>query len=187
VAEGARDRMVDSAVKLLAMQGFQGTSFSSVLDDSGAPRGSIYHHFPGGKDELVLAAIERSGNRAAAIVDGFRGRPADEIVRAFVALWRGVLTISDFRAGCSVLGATVSASEPAIVDRAEEVFRSWESKLADVFETASIERSVAEDLGTLLIASCEGAVVICRAERSFTPLDRVERSLLRLVAASVAA
>ena len=182
MAESARDRMVDSAIKFLATQGFQGASFSSILEDSNAPRGSIYHHFPGGKDELILAAIDRSGRRAEQIVEGFRGRSAEGIVTSFVALWRSILLMSDFRAGCSVLGATVSSGDDGIVDRAADVFRSWQAALADVIEAAGTPREQAEDLGALLVASCEGAVVLCRAQRSTEPLDRVERSLLRAAA-----
>ena len=183
MTDGARDRMVDSAIKLLAMQGFQGASFSSVLEDSKAPRGSIYHHFPGGKDELVLEAIDRSGQNAARIVERFRGLPAADVVRSFVAIWRALLTMSEFRVGCSVLGATVSAGDAEIVDRAAGVFRSWQAQLASVLVEAGVEPEEADELGTLLVASCEGAVVLCRAERSFVPLDRVERALLRSVPA----
>jgi TetR/AcrR family transcriptional repressor of lmrAB and yxaGH operons len=184
MADGARDRMVDSAIKLLAMRGFPGASFSSVLDDSGAPRGSIYHHFPGGKDELILEAVDRSGRSAAAVVDRLRGLPVDRIVTSFVGGWRAILSASDFRAGCSVLGATVSGGGDEIVARAAEVFRTWEARLADAIEGAGIAEAEAEDLGTLLISSCEGAVVLCRAERSFNPLDRVERALLRFAVPS---
>ena len=184
MSDGARDRMVDSAIKLLAMQGFQGASFSSVLEDSKAPRGSIYHHFPGGKDELILAAVDRSGQRAIDLVERFRGRSAEEVVAAFVAVWRSLLAVSDFRAGCSVLGATVSAPDDEIVDRAAAVFRSWQARLADVLEVAGRSPEQSRELGTLLVAACEGAVVLCRAERSFEPLDRVERSLRRFAAAA---
>lgn len=183
MADNARDRMVDSAIKLLAMQGFQGASFSSVLEDSKAPRGSIYYHFPGGKDELILEAIDRSGQNAARIVESFRGQGAADIVRSFVSIWRALLNVSEFRVGCSVLGATVSAGDAEIVDRAAGVFRSWQSQLASVLGEAGVDAEEAEELATVLVASCEGAVVLCRAERSFVPLDRVERLLLRSVAA----
>jgi AcrR family transcriptional regulator len=179
MSEGARDRMVDSAIKLLAMHGFQGASFSAVLEDSRAPRGSIYHHFPGGKDELIVEAIDRSGRNATQIVERFRGLPSADVVRSFVAIWRALLTVSDFRVGCSVLGATVSAGDAEIVDRAADVFRSWQAQLASVLSEAGLGQEEADELGTLLVASCEGAVVLCRAERSFLPLDRVERALLR--------
>ena len=65
MTDGAADRMVASAVKRWAMHGFQATSFSSVLKDSGAPRGSIYYHFPEGKDQLIAAAIDLAGRPGA--------------------------------------------------------------------------------------------------------------------------
>lgn len=184
MADSARDRMIDSAVKLLATQGMQGASFSSVLEDSKAPRGSIYHHFPGGKDELVLEAIDRAGGNAQRIVERLRGGSAEEVVSGLVAMWRALLTIGDYRIGCSVVGATVSASDGDIIERAARVFRAWEGQLASVLVDAGVDAAESEALGTLLIASCEGAVVLCRAERSMEPLDRVEHSLRRLVAAT---
>ena len=72
--------MVDSAIILLAARGLDGTSFTEVLSASGAPRGSIYHHFPGGKDELIAAAIEVAGGRAVALLRSFEGRSPVEIV-----------------------------------------------------------------------------------------------------------
>jgi TetR/AcrR family transcriptional regulator, lmrAB and yxaGH operons repressor len=182
MAASARDRMVDSAIKLLATDGFQGASFSSILEDSGAPRGSIYHHFPGGKDELVVAAVDRAGEQAIAAVDSLRGRPAEEVVGAFVATWRALLTVSNFRIGCSLVGVTVSAEDRAVVDRAAEVFRTWRTHLAAVLVAGGVEAVRGEDVATLVLAACEGAVVICRAERSLGPLDRVEASLREAVA-----
>jgi TetR/AcrR family transcriptional repressor of lmrAB and yxaGH operons len=182
MAASARDRMVDSAIKLLATDGFQGASFSSILEDSGAPRGSIYHHFPGGKDELVVAAVDRAGERAVASVEGLRGRPAEEVVGAFVATWRALLTVSDFRIGCSLVGVTISAEDRAVVDRAAEVFRTWRTHLADVLVAGGVEADRGEDFAILVLAACEGAVVICRAERSLVALDRIEGSLREAVA-----
>src|ERR1700760_2332275 len=115
MAGEAADRMVESAVKLLAVHGFQATTFSSVLKDSGAPRGSIYYHFPEGKDQLIAAAIDLAGNRALAFTESFRGLPATEIVGLFAALWRAILVRSQFQGGCAVLAVTVSADEPALV------------------------------------------------------------------------
>src|ERR1700760_3016119 len=130
----ASDRMVASAVRLLAEHGFQATSFSSVLAASGAPRGSIYHHFPDGKDQLIGAAIDLAGTRALALTDSFLGRPAAEVVDGFTGLWRGVLVPAEFGAGCAVLAVTVSADVPELVDRAAAIFRSWRESLGRVLE-----------------------------------------------------
>ena len=137
--DGPAERMIASAVKLLATRGFQATSFSSVLKDSGAPRGSIYYHFPEGKDQLIAAAVDVAGNRALAFTESLAGLPAAEIVDAFAALWRAVLVRSDFRAGCAVLAVTVSADVPALTEQAAAVFRAWREGLGAAFESAGIE------------------------------------------------
>lgn len=183
MTEGAPDRMIASAVKLLAMHGFHATSFSSVLKDSGAPRGSIYHHFPDGKDQLVAAAIDLAGERALAFTDSLRGLTAPEVVDAFSGLWRAVLTRSDFTAGCAVLAVTVSADEPGLVERAAGIFLSWRERLGQALEAAGIEAARARSLALTIIAACEGATVLCRAERSLEPLDVVAAQLRELVAA----
>src|SRR5260370_15161304 len=101
--------MVASAVVLLAKRGFQGASFAEVLADSGAPRGSIYHHFPDGKDQLIAAAVDHAGAQAVQILDALEGRSAVEIVDAFMAIWRSILPRSRFTATCSVLACPVPA------------------------------------------------------------------------------
>jgi TetR/AcrR family transcriptional regulator, lmrAB and yxaGH operons repressor len=181
MTDGAPDRMIASAVKLLAMHGFQATTFSSVLKDSGAPRGSIYYHFPEGKDQLIAAAIDLAGGRALAFTDSFRGMSATEIVDAFAGLWRAVLVRSEFSAGCAVLAVTVSADVPGLVDRAAEIFRSWRERLGQALEAAGIEAARARALALTIIASCEGATVLCRAEHSLEPLDVVAGHLRDLV------
>jgi TetR/AcrR family transcriptional regulator, lmrAB and yxaGH operons repressor len=171
------ERMVRSAVKLLAEHGYQATTFSSVLQDSRAPRGSIYYHFPEGKDQLVAAAIDLAGDRALALTDSFRGMSAAEIVDAFAGLWRAVLVRSQFRAGCAVVAVTVSADVPELVDRAAAVFRSWRERLAGVLEAAGLDAAQARAFALTIIAACEGATVLCRAEHSLEPLDVVAAHL----------
>jgi TetR/AcrR family transcriptional regulator, lmrAB and yxaGH operons repressor len=182
MAEGsARDKMVDSTLKLLAAQGFQGASFSAILEDSQAPRGSIYHHFPGGKDQLVLAALDRAGAMAQRLLEGTVDTRPEDVVRTFVGFWRTILTRSDFRVGCSLAGVTVSANDDAIVEHAAGIFRAWQTQVADVLVAAGVPAERGPALATMLLASCEGAVVLCRAERSLRALDSVEQTLLELV------
>jgi AcrR family transcriptional regulator len=178
---GSAEAMIASAVKLLARHGFHATTFSAVLADSGAPRGSIYHHFPEGKDQLVAAAIDLAGGRALAFTDALTGLSAPEIVDAFSGLWRAVLVRSGFGAGCAVLAVTVSADVPALVDQAAAIFRSWRERLATALETAGVPSGQAAALALTIIASCEGAVVMCRAEHSLEPLETVTAHLRSLV------
>lgn len=178
MARGVRDKMVASAAELLARRGLEGTSFSEVLDRSGAPRGSVYHHFPAGKDQLVGAAIDLAGRNALDWIDKKEGAPPDEIVRWFVHIWRELLRRSRFDAGCAVLAVTVATDSPELLNRAADVFRAWRKRLAELFEMGGLSREDAARFSALLIASTEGAVVISRAELSLEPLDIIESQLL---------
>ncbi|MGD0068641.1 MAG: TetR/AcrR family transcriptional regulator [Streptosporangiaceae bacterium] len=183
MARNVRDQMVDSAVILLAKYGPDGTSFTEVLTASGAPRGSIYHHFPGGKDELIAAAIEVAGARAVTLLSSFSGRGPVEIVDGFFAMWRAVLERSQFSAGCAVLAVTVAGSHGGSADSgvllraAAQVFRSWQAELASVLAAGGVPAASAGSFALLLIAASEGAVALSRAEQSYAPFDTVHREL----------
>src|SRR6476661_8707421 len=135
-APGARDRMIDGAAVLLAKRGLQGASFSEVLEATGAPRGSIYHHFPGGKDELVAAALERVSDRTLARLTDFGGSAAG-LTEGFLGLWRALLDRSALTAGCAVLAVSVAASDD-LLDRAGTVFRDWTAHVAALLEEAGV-------------------------------------------------
>src|SRR5580704_11164589 len=102
LAGNIKQTMIERTAVLLAKKGLQGASFSQVLEESGAPRGSLYHHFPGGKDELVLAAIDAAARYALSAIEQQAGKPAPIVAEAFIDLWRQALTRSDFSAGCAI-------------------------------------------------------------------------------------
>src|SRR5580700_5362809 len=96
---GVRARMVAGAVQLLATKGVEGTSFADVLAATGSPRGSVYHHFPGGKPELLHAALDLASEHGLAALDVTRGHPPVAVVERFLALWRFLLDRSHLTAG----------------------------------------------------------------------------------------
>lgn len=176
MASETRTKMVEGAARLLAMQGLQGTSFSEVLELTGAPRGSVYHHFPEGKDQLVMAAVELAGARALAAVDEWAGRSPEEVTAAFLDLWRSVLVRSKLRAGCAVLAVTVATESPDLLAAAADVFRSWRGRLASILADGGHPHP--ERFAAALVAGSEGAVVLSRAEQSMEPFDLVAEELL---------
>lgn len=174
----AREAMVRSAAILLAQRGYQGTSFAAVLEHSGAPRGSIYHHFPDGKDQLIAAAMTAAGDQAFALMESLRGRSPAEIAEGFGGMWRAVLTMSDFTAGCSVLAVTVAADSPDLSSLAQSIFATWRERLADLLVESGVAVADASAYAALLIAGCEGGVVMARADRSLEPFEAVLRQLM---------
>jgi TetR/AcrR family transcriptional regulator, lmrAB and yxaGH operons repressor len=178
LARGVRDRMVASAVDLLARKGLQATSFNEVLERSGAPRGSVYHHFPQGKEELVGSALDAAGATAIDWLDRKAGEPAEVVAAWFLHIWREVLVRSNFDAGCAVLAVTVAADSPELRERAADVFRTWRRRLTELLEQGGLEAKDAARMAATLIASSEGAVALSRAEQSLEPFDLVAEQLL---------
>jgi AcrR family transcriptional regulator len=172
--------MVDGAVALLATQGVEGTSFKEVLAASDAPRGSVYHHFPGGKTELIHAALDSANGRSLAAMEALRGKSAPQILERFLALWRGILVRSHFGAGCAVLAVTVTGPQGDLLDHVGEVFHSWTDLLADLFVDGGVSGTAARRMSLVTVAATEGAIVLSRAERSIGPFDEVAKTLLDL-------
>jgi len=170
--------MIESAVTLLALRGLQGTAFSDVLARSGAPRGSVYHHFPAGKDQLVDAAVALAGERALRVLDAVEGQPPKAITAYFLDIWREVLVRSGLRAGCAVLAVTVATESPDLLEHAGSVFRAWRSRLAALYVAGGLSVDDAARLAVTLVAASEGAVVVSRAERSLEPFELVAAQLL---------
>jgi AcrR family transcriptional regulator len=176
-----RKRMVQGAIQSLARQGLQGTSLSEVLELSGAPRGSIYHHFPGGKEELAAAAVDLSAAQAVELLNRKAGASAVEVVEFFLDLWRTLLTRSGFGVGCALAGVTVTAGSAELLDRAAAAFRAWRQRLAELLGEGGMQASRAQEFAVLLLAASEGAVILSRAERSLEQFEVVAAQLLTLV------
>jgi AcrR family transcriptional regulator len=178
MARGVRERMVASAVALLARRGLQATSFSEVLEHSGAPRGSVYHHFPEGKNQMIDSALDAAGATAIELLDRKAGEPAQEIASWFLHIWREVLIRGRFEAGCAVLAVAVAADSPELLDHTARVFRGWRLRLAELLEQGGLAATDARRFAATLVAASEGAVVLARAEQSLEPFDLVAEQLL---------
>ena len=182
---GSRERMIDAAVALFSRQGYAATSFNDIIEHSGAPRGSIYHHFPGGKAELAVEAVRSTGERvrrglAAATAQG----SASEAVRLFVTTLAEALRGSDFHAGCAVAGVVLdtAADDDAVLDAGSAAFDTWRDALAEIFRREGASPAKARRLAVFVVAATEGA----RAERGIQPLTDVGRELDTHVRAALA-
>ena len=125
----SRERLLETAVDLLQRQGYHGTGLNELLERSGAPRGSLYHYFPGGKEQIGAEAIGRAGEQvAAAVAHLLRAKPsAADAVEALAALLAAGLEASAFERGCPVATTALEVtprSEP-IRAAVQAGFESW--------------------------------------------------------------
>lgn len=176
-----RERMVISTALLIRERGAHSTAISDVLEHSGAPRGSAYHYFPGGRTQLLCEAVdyaaEFTANRIA------RAATSLEAVDVVVDGFRSQLLDSDYRAGCPVVAVAVEADNPAVIERAAAAFIRWTGLIVARLIADGVDAERAEELAMLLTTSVEGAIVVARSTRDVTPLDLIHRQLRAIVRA----
>lgn len=175
-----RDRMVDSAAVLLRERGMAGVTVDAVLAHSGAPRGSVYHHFPGGRDELVVEALQESGSYVSQMLDrATTDGDSHQAVDRFVRFWKRALQDSEFRAGCPVVAAALDQRRPIpeVADLVRRILQRWHEGLAGVLVADGFAPARADRLATLVVAAIEGAIILARASGDAAPLDDVAAEL----------
>jgi len=177
--------MLVSAAELLRQRGAAGVTIDAVLARSGAPRGSVYHHFPDGRSQLLREALEYAGQEITARIDTAAGDSANALLHQFVAMWGEALVGSDYTAGCPVLAAAIGsgADEQQLASLAAAIFARWRSAAAQAYLREGFDPGEATALADTAIAAMEGAVVLCRSARSLQPLTDVARQLEFLIKA----
>src|SRR3954447_14559569 len=185
-----RERMVISAALLIRERGAQPTAIADVLEHSGAPRGSAYHYFPGGRTQLLCEAIDYAGEYVAGKID-MAENGLDALDR-LVAYYRKHLLRSDYRAGCPVVAVTVEAGDPTkqdqatpVIDRAAAAFARWTDLIAERLIADGVSAARAQHVAMLTPPAIEGAIVVARASRDLKPLESVHGQLRDLLQAEV--
>jgi TetR/AcrR family transcriptional regulator, lmrAB and yxaGH operons repressor len=183
MTEDSKASMVRSAASLIRTRGVNATSFSGVLADSGAPRGSIYHHFPQGKEELAGDAIRWTAARVLAHQRACPAGTPKDVLSCFIDMWRQVVLASNGAAGCVVAGVAIDTLPDAevVMGVVRGAFRSWVDLLADQLASAGLQAERAVSIATATLAGMEGALILCRAESSSRPLETVAAELMRLL------
>ena len=183
MATDSRASMVRSAASLIRSRGVSATSLSDVLADSGAPRGSIYHHFPEGKRQLAEDAILWTSERLLAHLRAGAPSSPSDVLERFIDVWRRTVVASAGTAGCVVAGVAIDTvpDETGVMELVRATFRSWAALLAEQLEAAGVPSRRATPIAMATLAGMEGALILCRAEGNVKPLDAVAEELMRLL------
>ncbi|AYN43502.1 TetR/AcrR family transcriptional regulator [Streptomyces dangxiongensis] len=188
---GPRERMVFSAAQLIRRDGVAATGMREVAAHAGAPRGSLQHYFPGGKEQLVNEAVEWAGRYAGTRVARFLAtleQPAPSgLFAAMAAQWTDEYGRDGFAAGCPVAAATVdrASSDDSTRQAVAAAFTAWSGPVAEALTGMGVPAARAGSLATLMISTLEGAILMARAERDVRPLTTVVRELGPLLDAAV--
>jgi AcrR family transcriptional regulator len=174
-----RERLLEGAGHLLAEKGYAGMELRDVAERGSAPRGSIYHHFPGGKAQLAAEAAAVDGVRVReAIERSLAERGTKGTLAVFGEMFRRRAAERPELIGCPVAAAALARPEdPALAAAATAAFQSWEGAIAAALESEGVEQESAATFAGLIVSTIEGALVRTRAAGDHAPLDSAVEGL----------
>lgn len=187
---GTRERIVGASAELFRRHGYTGTGVKQIVETAGAPFGSLYHFFPGGKEELGAETIRWSGAIYEQLIEAVFG-PAPDVVTGVRAFFDGAaqtLRETDYADACPIATVALevaSTSEP-LRQATADVFQRWIDAGAERFAAAGIPQDQARELTTFMLCALEGAFVLGRAMRTTEPVEQAGVAVAERVAAALA-
>jgi AcrR family transcriptional regulator len=184
--------MIRSAGQLIRRKGVSGTGMREIVLEAEAPRGSLQHYFPGGKEELVAEALLWMGGvasrRVARHLERLEQGPPSAFLNAIVDDWRADLSRDDFAAGCPLVAAAADAS--ATSEQIREVlrrsFEGWLDPLGAALVQLGVPAYRAPALAMIVVSTLEGAIILSRIRGDLVPLDTLTTELGPVLDASAA-
>ncbi|ONI78668.1 TetR family transcriptional regulator [Actinosynnema sp. ALI-1.44] len=170
-----RERVLRTAATLFRAQGYHATGLNQVLAEGGAPKGSLYFHFPGGKEQLAVESLQLSGGELCEQLK--LAASLDDVIDLLATR----LEESDFRDGCPITTVALDAAGDSeqIREACDTAYLSWESVIADYLERQGVPSPAA--LATTVLAAIEGALILARTRKDVTPLRQVGDHLKLLI------
>src|SRR5690349_23844720 len=170
----SRAALVDNAATLFRRQGYAATGLNQILDEAGVKPGSLYHHFPRGKQQLAAAVVESAGSGIEHLLRRFlaTGRPVADIVDRWIDLLVAGLA-GDQRDGCPIepiATESVNAS-PEVRAAAGRAFASWCAAIAGRLRSDGWSAVEAEGVAVAVVALIEGALILSRVAGDAVALD----------------
>ncbi len=180
-----RDDIIDTTTDLLERQGYFATGLNQIVAESGAPKGSLYYYFPGGKDEITEEAIRKAGADVAERIELVMSR-ADSAAEGVAAMVDGIsraMEAADFGAGGPITTVAIETAgqNERLSTACEQVYESWREAFETHIRASGVGGARAERLSTLVLASMEGAIILARTYKSVDPLRRAGAELRELL------
>ena len=186
-----RDRILFTGAELFRRQGYAGTGLKQVSAAAEAPFGSIYHHFPGGKEQLADEVLRTGGAFFLALYRTVTAEAPDVVagVRAFFRGAGETLTATGYADACPIatVAGEIASTHDGLRGACADVFESWLGALAGDLRDAGAGRGAARETALAVLALLEGAFLLSRTLRSVEPMDAAGERAARLVAEEVAA
>ena len=190
-ADDSKGKTLTAAVKLFRQQGYHGTALHDILAAGGAPRGSLYFHFPKGKEEIGAGALSLAGEavRLAIVQAAEKYDSAESFLVRIVRAMASDLERSDYREGCPIATTALeTAAQSEVLGAATRtVFQKWELEIKRGLFRFGLTSGDADLVATMVLSQLEGALLLARTYRSLAPIQRAEEAVRLLASAAKSA
>lgn len=176
-----RERLISTTSKLIRKKGYFGTGINEILKSIEVPKGSLYHHFPSGKDELIIAAVLYGGEaQILKYGEALRGKTAEAGLNAMIDVMSKELIDSNFEDACPIAAVALAAGniDETIRKACDNVFKGWQQNLAGYLERRGVENTT--EKSQQLYAMFEGAYILSQAHRDVKYLE-LQKKFIRSV------
>ena len=182
----AREGLIDAAVELFRARGYEGVGVAELLEKSGVPRGSLYFHFPGGKEEIGVEAVSRVGENVKSQFRALHETGCDMayyIDQVFKTTAKGIKD-RDYKCSCPIaaIAAGMGDANPKLNETVRAVFAGWEKEMAEAARSRGMTPKNATSFASAMLASIEGAMVVSKAQGSVAPHINSARAMKALAA-----
>ena len=179
-------RMVEAGEQLLSERGYGNVTMIEVVDKAEAPRGSIYYHFPGGKEDLAGKVVAKVGQETVYLVDWVASRTdgPEAFLYLLIERHRKRLEKSDYALGCPMMGIMVNATtqSEALRSAVADAFSSWITAVAQGLTSKGVQPAIARRAAATFVAGVEGAILVSRTTRSIAPFSLLADTVPGLLA-----
>ena len=186
-ASDSKGKTLAAAVKLFRQRGYHGTALHDILAAGGSPRGSLYFHFPGGKEEIGAAALTIAGEavRQSIAQAAEKSDNAESFLVRIVRAMASDLERSDYREGCPIATTALetSAQSDVLGAATRTAFQKWELEIKRGLFRFGLTSGDADLVATMVLSQLEGALLLARTYRSLAPIQRAEQAVKLLVRA----
>ncbi len=178
-------RIIAATANLLQAQGYHGTGLNEIVRTSSAPKGSLYFHFPGGKEELAEEALQSAGDAYSRLIESAMdsGGDVSDAVCTVIGWLAASLRASEFSSGCPVatVALDVASSSERLRVACRDIFVEWRALIERRLAASGYDPARAAGLAMFVLASIEGALLFSRVERDTTPLETVGEQLKHIL------
>jgi TetR/AcrR family transcriptional repressor of lmrAB and yxaGH operons len=190
-ADDSKGKTLTAAVKLFRQQGYHGTALQDILAAGGAPRGSLYFHFPKGKEEIGASALSLAAEavRQAIVQAAEKSDSAESFLVRIVRAMASDLERSDYREGCPIATTALetSAQSEVLGAATRTAFQKWELEIKRGLFRFGLTSGDADLVATMVLSQLEGALLLARTYRSLAPIQRAEEAVRLLAYAAKSA